>query len=185
MIGFDFLDIIFHELLVVSTIVLERQQLTHPVIHIHKAGFHQPFWGYALAEHIVKQQGQQSIAFNQQVVYEQLLIDGLYDLASFCRGLLIKILSVKNFAVIAKSTNAVVIDHSIYLYGAVLQHHSFPATQHSQPNFKFALAVGQHFDRSTNWHHDSVEISIVCHFGHGSDAGVVARSHPVNVTPVV
>ena len=64
MIGFDFLYVIQHKVLIVLQISLEGQQATNSVFYIDQTGLDQPFGCSKLTVDIVEHQDQAAIAFN-------------------------------------------------------------------------------------------------------------------------
>ena len=97
------------------------------MIHGDIAGLEQPVGTGKFAVNVLEYQDQTLIALNQQVVYKQFFIDGTYDVACFCGGLLIKIITIKNLGVKSKSTQRIVPQHFIKRYGTVFQSHTIPS----------------------------------------------------------
>ena len=97
MIRLDFLQIVKHKFLIVTIVVLEWNQFSNSVINIDETGLGDPARCLLLCQGIIKHQGQETIAFNQEIINQEFLIYGLYDFACFDNRLLIKVLCIKYF----------------------------------------------------------------------------------------
>ena len=64
MIGFDFLNVIFYECLIILTIDLIRFEFAYHMVYIDQGSLGQPQWSYLFSQDVIEHQDQQTIAFD-------------------------------------------------------------------------------------------------------------------------